>query len=62
MKNHPDNIIDYEVKITKRKDDVKRGIKDFHVHSEQYYMHVDPNVEVLATTTFNNGVVKDRMK
>lgn len=52
---HPDNITDYEVKITKRKDDVMRGIKDFHVHSEQYYMHVDPNVEVLATTTFNNN-------
>jgi type 1 glutamine amidotransferase len=23
------------------------------MHSEQYYMHVDPNVKVLATTTFN---------
>ena len=22
------------------------------MHSEQYYMHVDPNVEVLATTTY----------
>jgi type 1 glutamine amidotransferase len=23
------------------------------MHSEQYYMHVDPNVKVLATTTFS---------
>jgi type 1 glutamine amidotransferase len=23
------------------------------MHSEQYYVHVDPNVKVLATTTFN---------
>lgn len=52
---HPDNIIDYEVKITKHKDNVMRGIKNFRVHSEQYYMHVDPNVEVLATTTFKNN-------
>jgi type 1 glutamine amidotransferase len=28
------------------------GLGDFTVHSEQYYMHVDPNNEVLATTTF----------
>lgn len=52
---HPDNVIDYDVRITNHKDDVMRGIKDFHVRSEQYYMHVDPNVEVLATTTFKNN-------
>ena len=26
------------------------------MHSEQYYMHVDPGNEVLATTTFNGHV------
>jgi type 1 glutamine amidotransferase len=46
-------VIDYEVNITNVEDGVTRGIPDFKMHSEQYYMHVDPNVRVLATTTFN---------
>jgi type 1 glutamine amidotransferase len=49
---HPGNIIDYEVNILKHDDPVMEGINDFKMHSEQYYMHVDPRVEVLATTTF----------
>lgn len=49
---HPGNVIDYDVQITNHRDEVTRGLKDFHMHSEQYYMHVDPNVEVLATTTY----------
>jgi type 1 glutamine amidotransferase len=28
------------------------GMSDFEVTSEQYYLHVDPGVEVLATTNF----------
>ena len=27
--------------------------KDFNIFSEQYYMHVDPALDVLATTTFS---------
>jgi type 1 glutamine amidotransferase len=50
---HPGGIIDYEVNITDKKDGVTKGLSDFKMHSEQYYMHVDPNVKVLATTTFN---------
>jgi type 1 glutamine amidotransferase len=50
---HPGKVIDYEVNITNEKDGVTRGLSDFSMHSEQYYMHVDPNVKVLATTTFN---------
>lgn len=49
---HPGNIIDYEVHITKHDDPITEGIQDFRMHSEQYYMHVDPINEVLATTTF----------
>jgi type 1 glutamine amidotransferase len=49
---HPGNIIPYRVTITKRGDPITRGIDDFDYHSEQYYMHVDPSNEVLATTTF----------
>jgi hypothetical protein len=29
-----------------------KGLKDFAMKSEQYYMHTDPANEVLATTTF----------
>ena len=49
---HPGNIIDYRVNITRPDDPVMEGIKDFPYTSEQYYMHVDPSNEVLATTTF----------
>lgn len=52
---HPDGITDYIVNITDKKDPVTKGLKDFPVHSEQYYVHVDPNVKVLATTTFQEG-------
>ena len=31
-------------------------MNDFDMHSEQYFMHVDPNVKVLATTTFNGEI------
>jgi len=51
---HPGGVIDYSVKITDKSDPVTKGLKDFNMHSEQYYMHVDPNVKVLATTTFSN--------
>ena len=49
---HPGNIIDYTVNITKPDDPIMQGIGDFAYTSEQYYMHVDPANEVLATTTF----------
>jgi uncharacterized protein len=50
---HPGGIIDYMVQVTDKEDQVTKGIDDFKMHSEQYYMHVDPNVKVLATTTFS---------
>lgn len=50
---HPGGVIDYSVQITDHKDPVTLGMSDFNMHSEQYYMHVDPNIKVLATTTFN---------
>ena len=49
---HPGNIIDYRVDITRPDDAVMAGIESFPYRSEQYYMHVDPSNEVLATTTF----------
>ncbi len=49
---HPGGIVEYKVNIMKTKDPITEGIKDFKIKSEQYYMHVDPSNEVLATTTF----------
>jgi uncharacterized protein len=49
---HPGNIIDYRVDITRPDDPIMDGIGGFAYRSEQYYMHVDPTNEVLATTTF----------
>jgi type 1 glutamine amidotransferase len=55
---HPGNIIDYRVNIIDHEDEVTKGIPDFAVHSEQYYMHVDPGNKILATTLVegNHGV------
>lgn len=50
---HPGNIIEYEVNIIKPEDPIVAGLSDFKMRSEQYYMHVDPSNEVLATTTFS---------
>lgn len=51
---HPEGIIDFDVNIVKPDDPIVAGITDFAMHSEQYYMHVDPSNEVLATTTFGS--------
>jgi type 1 glutamine amidotransferase len=50
---HPGGIIPYEVNIIDHKDPITAGLADFRMSSEQYYMHVDPANEVLATTTFS---------
>jgi type 1 glutamine amidotransferase len=50
---HPGNIIDYEVHIVDHDDPITAGLSDFKMRSEQYYMHVDPSNQVLATTTFS---------
>ena len=50
---HPGGVIDYEVNITNHQDPITAGLPDFKMRSEQYYMHVDPSNQVLATTTFS---------
>jgi type 1 glutamine amidotransferase len=50
---HPGNIVDFRVDIAKPQDPVMAGLSAFDYRSEQYYMHVDPANEVLATTTFS---------
>lgn len=49
---HPGDVIDYRVDVVRRDDPVMEGIESFDYRSEQYYMHVDPFNEVLATTNF----------
>ena len=50
---HPGGIVDYTVNIVDREDPITRGLRDFQMKSEQYYMHTDPGNKVLATTTFS---------
>jgi hypothetical protein len=52
---HPGGIIDFRVNIARPQDPVMEGLSDFAYRSEQYYMHVDPVNEVLATTTFSGA-------
>jgi hypothetical protein len=42
----------YRVEITAPEHELVQGIGDFEVESEQYYLHVDPANQVLATTRF----------
>ena len=51
--SHPGNIVDYTVNIIDHADPVTAGLDDFGMRSEQYFLHVDPSNEVLATTTFS---------
>lgn len=57
--------VPYKVNIRKGSSPITEGLDDFDVVSEQYYVHIDPAIEVLATTRFptvnyyhiSNGVV-----
>lgn len=50
---HPGNDgVEYMVNIKGFSSPIVEGINDFSVKSEHYYLHVDPAVEVLATTRF----------
>ena len=44
--------VNYVVNIRRGSSPIIDGIEDFPVCSEQYYLHVDPAIEVLATTRF----------
>ena len=49
---HPGDITEYTVQV-KPGHDITAGVGDFSMRSEQYYLHIDPAVNVLATTTFS---------
>lgn len=51
--SHPGSDgIEYMVNINHGSSPITEGLKDFKVVSEHYYLHVDPCIEVLATTRF----------
>ncbi len=54
---HPGDIKPaYDVRLVDDSHAITRGLQGFTLReTEQYYMHVDPAVQVLATTTFDNG-------
>ena len=54
---HPGGIINYDVQITNTTDQITKGISNFSICTEQYYMHVDPSNEVLATTQFKGDQI-----
>ena len=54
--SHPGGKSEYKVKIVDRKDSITKGVKDFYVkNTEQYYMLMDPNVKVLATSKYTKA-------
>tara|TARA_B100001029_G_C15060747_1_gene458249 strand:+ start:1534 stop:2247 length:714 start_codon:yes stop_codon:yes gene_type:complete len=52
--SHPGGIIKYKVSMLD--DELTKGLSDFEILSEQYYMHYDPNVKIIANTKFNGEV------
>lgn len=44
--------VEYRVEFKRGSSPLVEGLEDFSITSEQYYLHVDPAVEVLATTRF----------
>ena len=52
---HPGGILDYRVHVVDHADPIIADMDHFDVHSEQYYLHVDPSNHVLAETTFEGN-------
>ncbi len=51
--SHPGgDDVEYTVNICHGANPITEGLADFPVSSEHYYLHIDPAIEVLATTRF----------
>ncbi|MDR0248715.1 MAG: ThuA domain-containing protein [Oscillospiraceae bacterium] len=44
--------VEYTVNICRGSSPIVEGLDDFTVRTEHYYLHIDPAIEVLATTAF----------
>jgi len=52
---HPGNIREYRVDIADPDHEITRDASSFYVTTEQYYLHVDPSIHVLADTSFDGA-------
>jgi len=52
---HPAEIKPFKIQIVEPEDPIVKGLKDFEVTSEQYYMHVDPGNDVLAVSQLSGN-------
>jgi hypothetical protein len=52
--HHPHGFVDYKVRPApgRESDPLVDGLTSYPVHTEQYYVHVDPTVEVHAVTDY----------
>lgn len=48
---HPGGKVKYKVKMID--DKLTENLSDFEIFSEQYYLHYDPNIDIIATTKFD---------
>ena len=48
---HPGGKVKF--KINMLDDKLTEGLDDFEIFTEQYYLHYDPNIEIIANTKFN---------
>ena len=48
---HPGGKVKF--KINMLDDELTEGLDDFEIFTEQYYLHYDPNIEIIANTKFN---------
>tara|TARA_B100001063_G_C16604596_1_gene472572 strand:- start:70 stop:783 length:714 start_codon:yes stop_codon:yes gene_type:complete len=48
---HPGDKVKF--KINMLDDELTEGLDDFEIFTEQYYLHYDPNIEIIANTKFN---------
>jgi hypothetical protein len=51
--SHPGGIKRHTVHFDRPRDPICAGLSDFELVSEQYYMHVDPAIEILASTVYS---------
>jgi|TARA_B110000914_G_scaffold82907_1_gene72994 type 1 glutamine amidotransferase len=51
--SHPGGNVNYTVEFTKPRNSLTKNIPNFKIKSEQYYMHIDPSINILASTKFS---------
>ena len=49
--SHPGGKVKFKVNMLD--DELTKDLNDFEIYSEQWYVHFDPNIEIIANTIFN---------